>query len=119
MNNKQREEYFRTSDNWEGLGGVPVKDMDHASYLVIVWKLKGYNIIKIEALLSQYIPGEYNIGEHEVVLGYYEGDENSISSIYELTTNQCIAIMRRQDNEKWYNIISIFSYNSLKSTAIL
>ena len=41
----------------------------------------------------------YYFGEQLIKIGYYEADENYINQIYNLTENQCIAIMRREDME--------------------
>ena len=96
-NNKQREEYFRSIENWDILGSICVLNpgMTHSSDLIIVKKLKNYSIICVSANRSN----EY-FGEHEVKLGYYESDGDMLDNIYNLTVNQCIDIMRRKDLEE-------------------
>ena len=98
-NNKQREEYFKDDFNWIPLGEIPTQDTDlHCTSLILVKKLRDYPIIKILAHMSNYY-----FGEQLIKIGYYEDDENYLNQIYNLTENQCIAIMRREDMEEVKN----------------
>ena len=93
-NNKQREEYFRSEENWECLGTIPVQMLGclHSSNLLYVKKLKGYDIICIYVNMSDSYQGE-----HDVKLGYYESDGDYFNRIYQLSFNQCIDVMRKSD----------------------
>lgn len=87
-NDKERAEYLHDENNWSRLRS------DHP---IKIEKLDKYPIIKVS--------GFTNVGHniHWCVLGYYELEDSNLNSplktIYNLTINQCIKVMREFDKK--------------------
>ena len=91
-NKTEREEYFRDDKHW-----ILLEKWCLHSMFIKVYHLTPYNIIKITA--------DVNLnGITECVLGCYElcntSEAAALNSIYELTLNQCIDVMTKQDMEE-------------------